>query len=146
MINDLDPQKNTPEEVEKPHSHRHKHRTQKRDWLHTLLPEGLIILAIGLAMVLSFQARNQPGNTRLLIATAVWSLLVITALIWRVHWRIIHIPKWWDRACPRCQSTDLRRIHRTRLAHFLNSFAIPARNYHCVNCHWEGVRIDESKV
>jgi hypothetical protein len=83
-----------------------------------------------------------------LFLAVLWSFLLFCLTLWRVHWRILHVKRWWDRECPRCHThtPNLKRIHRTRFARWLNSFAVPARSYICGNCHWQGVRIDETKV
>lgn len=164
--NEIDPVLEEPpiavEEKEPSPGPRRRRSAAQQRWIDSYWPDLLIILAIGAAVVLflnPFPAISGPlslihrrlatwlvrGGGALFVAV-IWTLLLFPAVLWRIHWRVVHVKRWSSRQCPRCHSNELKRIHRTNFAHFLNRLNIPARSYFCPNCRWRGVRIDEAKV
>lgn len=73
-------------------------------------------------------------------------LVLITATVvfgaWRLRWRYLH-SAWYDaETCPRC-GADLRRIHRTKLDHFLSLvLMVKWHRYACKaeGCGWVGLK------
>ncbi len=50
------------------------------------------------------------------------------------------------KACPRCASTHLKRLRRTKLNRFLCLWGIPSYRYICADCKWQGSRIDHTRL
>lgn len=70
-------------------------------------------------------------------------LIALAFAAWRTRWRLMTMPRFTARKCPRCGS-DLRRIHRRFLDRLLSLF-VPVRRYRCRNrdCWWCGLRVRE---
>jgi hypothetical protein len=72
-------------------------------------------------------------------------ILVAAALVLsRVRWRLLTMPRFTVRQCPRCQG-PLHRIHRRSLDRAIN-LCLPVRRYRCDNraCGWRGLRTGRS--
>jgi hypothetical protein len=73
---------------------------------------------------------------------AGYTLLLIAFLFvsWRVRWRLMTMPRFTTRKCPRCGG-DLQRIHRHRADRVLDLY-VPVRRYRCKDgdCDWRGLR------
>jgi hypothetical protein len=74
------------------------------------------------------------------IAVIILISVVMTAVA-RLRWRVLHNPKYWNESCPKCQSTDLKRIHRRWYERLAGRFGFPIRRYRCGECGWSGGRI-----
>lgn len=72
-------------------------------------------------------------------------LLAIAMVVWRARWRLMTMPRFTTRQCPRCGS-DLRRIHRHRLDRVLD-LLVPVARYRCKNseCRWSGLRVKKAR-
>lgn len=72
-------------------------------------------------------------------------LLAVAAVTWRIRWRLMTMPRFTTRLCPRCGG-ELHRIHRHRLDHMLD-LLVPVARYRCKNsdCRWEGLRVKRAR-
>ena len=68
-------------------------------------------------------------------------IAVVLAAGARLRWRILYNPKYWNQTCPRCQSTELKRIHRRWYERLAGRLGWPIRRYQCSQCDWRGARI-----
>ncbi|MCB8922334.1 MAG: hypothetical protein H6662_12185 [Ardenticatenaceae bacterium] len=128
----------------------------KRSGLDTLIVLLFLLAIFGLSDPFSHMdwARHESnllfnwfvfqGGVQHLGGAALVVAVVLGVL--RLRWRINHHQAWWARGCPQCGKTNLSRIHRTRLDKLLSSLGIPVRRYICRECHWQGARIDESRI
>lgn len=86
------------------------------------------------------------------LEAAIWLIsigLVVTAvgiLLWALRNRIVNRPSTWDRACPQCGGSHLKRIHRHVWQVVPSWVGIPVRRYLCDDCGWKGLRIDETRI
>ncbi len=72
-------------------------------------------------------------------------LLVAAVVVWRIRWRLMTMPRFTTRQCPRCGG-DLHRIHRRRLDRVLD-LLVPVARYRCKNseCRWSGLRVKRAR-
>lgn len=70
----------------------------------------------------------------------------MTALLYRLRWRIMHAAALSQLACPRC-GNEIHRVHRKELDRAI-SIAVPVRRYRCWNkeCGWEGLRVNDGSA
>ena len=73
-------------------------------------------------------------------------ILSMVAWAWRLRWRINHYQPWWNDACPKCESSQLKRKRRHQIDHWIGRVGIPIRRYICANCSWQGRLVDETRV
>lgn len=72
-------------------------------------------------------------------------LLVIALVVGRARWRLMTMPRFTMRQCPRCGS-ELHRIHRHRLDRVVD-LLVPVARYRCKNseCRWSGLRVKRAR-
>lgn len=87
------------------------------------------------------------GRLTLSDATAVVLLLFVVLIgLLRLRWRIIHMQRLWNTACPKCGLLELRRIHRRLVGRLLGALGLPVGRYRCHGCGWEGLRIRKARI
>jgi hypothetical protein len=66
--------------------------------------------------------------------------VALAFILWRIRWRLVTMPRFTTRLCPRCGS-ELHRIHRRSLDRILD-LLVPVRRYQCDDkeCRWKGLR------
>jgi len=85
---------------------------------------------------------NWARNLTLSDATAFVILAVVILIaLWRVRWRIIRNERLWSDSCPRCERSELHRIHRRLFGRVLGILGFPVARYRCSHCKWKGLRI-----
>ncbi len=118
-----------------------------------------LFLALAILMIFN-PLTNNPVVEKIQSPLAIWLfwqggivilggvLLVMVVMLGslRLRQRINHHRRWWAGICPMCGGANLSRVHRTRFDRLLGSMGIPVRRYVCRQCHWQGRRIDESRV
>jgi len=85
---------------------------------------------------------NLVRNTTLSDLTGYVLLLLATVFVlWRLRWRLMTMPRFTARRCPRCGG-DVHRIHRRAIDRLLNLF-VPVARYGCKDreCRWAGLRV-----
>jgi hypothetical protein len=72
-------------------------------------------------------------------------LVALAAVAWRARWRLMTMPRFTSKKCPRCGS-DLHRIHRRRSDRLVDLY-VPVRRYRCKNrdCRWQGLRVKRAR-
>lgn len=97
-----------------------------------------------LAYLLKFFFSNQ---TKPFVAGGLLTIGVIGGFL-RFRWRINGNPNFWRSHCPNCGKSgdSLHRSRRNRLDHFIGRLGFPVRRYICQDCHWTGLRIDETRI
>ena len=89
---------------------------------------------------------NLVRNTTLSDLTGYVLLLLAAAfLLWRLRWRLMTMPRFTARRCPRCGG-DVHRIHRRPIDRLLNLF-VPVARYRCKDreCRWAGLRVRSAR-
>jgi hypothetical protein len=89
---------------------------------------------------------NFVRNTTLSDMTAY--LLLLVALVFaalRARWRLMTLPRFRTRECPRCGG-ELHRIRRHGADRLVNLY-VPVRRYQCKNrdCRWQGLRVGRTQ-
>jgi hypothetical protein len=66
-------------------------------------------------------------------------------VIWRARWRLMTMPQFTVRKCPRCGS-ELHRIHRRPRDRWLGA-VVPVARYQCTSpdCRWRGLRVKRAR-
>lgn len=81
---------------------------------------------------------------RLSLSDGIGAIILITVALTagaRLRWRMLHNPKYWNQNCPKCHSTELKRVHRRWYERLAGRLGWPIRRYRCSQCSWSGARI-----
>jgi hypothetical protein len=72
-------------------------------------------------------------------------LFAFVFVIWRTRWRLMTMPRFTARKCPRC-GCELHRVHRRPSDRWV-SLVVPVARYRCRNqdCRWRGLRIKRAR-
>jgi len=97
------------------------------------------LLVLNILYWMGYQGGSQLVGL-ILFMVAIW------LVIWRARWYAVKEVRWYARECPDCRERQLKRMRRQWYHRLLYALKVPARPYICANCHWQGVRIDESKI
>lgn len=65
----------------------------------------------------------------------------VILILLRLRWWLFNESPWLHLRCPRCNSTNIHRVHRRAWERFVGKI-VPVRRYRCSDCQWHGTRID----
>ncbi len=74
-------------------------------------------------------------------------VISLVGIAYRFRWRVMQKRGWYKQQCPHCgEAGTLKRMRRSWYHRFIGRFGYPIHPYICGVCHWQGTRLDESRI
>ena len=111
---------------------------KRKDRLFQILLTLAILLFIAALFFSLFQPLERYWQPLGLLLSAGVLLLI-------ARWRVVRNRALWPAAgCPSCQDNELLRVRRSKKDRMIGLTGIPVGRFECRECHWNGLRINNT--